>query len=392
MFLFLFKQTSALLTVYLKHYTLFFEELPAQCFKIMKRKSDWELFTAALIMRHMGQMVCNGHAISDLTVDTILLPGRNTIPLGKLHSYITSDRLFTAIFPRISLFNHSCWPNIRNKFECNRLTVYATRSIQTGDEIYNCYGPNYKCMQSRAERQSALRQQYCFDCKCIKCMTGEQELDADTYLCQNVQCRGVCVQLPANYSNYWWRKLTTKPPQIHCTKCRQKFTFDWYFKFVAIIQMLYDNNEQNDGDTDTDPYKIYDIYQMSLPLMSPNHEQKVDMLRNLLSYGIPITATKEYSQTFAKKLLKLSNDLLKICEHRYGHMSLEYICAATYLLDLLAIRKQCQRANGNNVRRTTITNSYEPDYDLDAIIAATDILSDSSKSIFVNYIKEFILA
>lgn len=356
----------------------------------MKRKSDWELFTAALIMRHMGQMICNGHAISELTVDTILLSGRNTIPFGKLHAYITSDRLFTAIFPQISLFNHSCWPNIRNKFECNRLTVYATRPIQTGDEIYNCYGPNYKLMQSRDERQSALRQQYCFDCKCIKCMTGDNDLDADSYLCQNVQCRAT-IRLPESYENFWWRKLTTKPPPIQCNKCRQKFTFDWYYKFVAIIQMLLENDQNSD--IDTDPYKIYDIYQMSVPFMSTNHDQKVDMLRNLLSYGIPISSTKEYSKTFAKKLLKLSNDLLKICENRFGHMSLEYICAATYLLDLLAIHKQNQRLTTKNVVRTTITttNIYEPDYDLDGIIAALDILSNSSKSIFVNYIKEFIL-
>lgn len=228
-------------------------------------------------------------------------------------------------------------------------------------------------MQSRVERQAALRQQYCFDCKCIKCMTDDGDA-ADTYVCQNAECRTV---MPGKFPNHWWRKLTTKPPQMVCTKCRKHFSFEWYFKFVAIVQALIDT-----ADDDTDPYKVYDIYQTSVPFMSEYHEQKVDMLRNLLSYGIPITATKEYGTTFAKKLLKLANDLVRICEYRFGHMSLEYICAATFLLDLLAIRKQSHR---------NVANAYEPDYDLDAVIAATDILSESSKSVFVNYIKEFIL-
>lgn len=97
----------------------------------------------------------------------------NCIAKGKLSMSIESQRIFTAIFPRISMFNHSCDPNIRNKFNNSELRVYARRVINEGDEILNCYGPNNK-LNIRQERLHLLKEQYHFECDCLSC-TGSDK-------------------------------------------------------------------------------------------------------------------------------------------------------------------------------------------------------------------------
>lgn len=87
---------------------------------------------------------------------------------------IESLRIFTAIFPRISMFNHSCDPNIRNRFDNTELLIFARRAINEGDEIFNCYGPNSK-LNLRQERQELLNQQYEFECDCLSCKGSGDE-------------------------------------------------------------------------------------------------------------------------------------------------------------------------------------------------------------------------
>lgn len=99
---------------------------------------------------------------------------RNQANGGGLHLLLKSQRVFTGIFPRISMLNHSCAANIRNEFEGNKLTIFATEDIAEGGEVFNCYGPNYKLM-SYQERQDSLRLQYNFICDCSKCQEKNDE-------------------------------------------------------------------------------------------------------------------------------------------------------------------------------------------------------------------------
>lgn len=159
-------------TVYLKRFTQFFEHLPAKCSKIMAQ-DNWELVVAALIMRHMGQLICNGHAITGMRPVGEFQAGIR-IPAGELHTSIKYDRIFTALYPVISTLNHSCDPNIENKFEGTKLTLIATRDIKSSEEVLNCYGPHYK-LTNEVERQVILRKQYCFSCDCNKCKKGNDQ-------------------------------------------------------------------------------------------------------------------------------------------------------------------------------------------------------------------------
>jgi hypothetical protein len=57
-------------------------------------------------------------------------------------------------------------------FHNDVLIVRAIRKIPKGGQIYTCYGPHYKKMDT-AERQQILKDQYYFICKCEPCLHRE---------------------------------------------------------------------------------------------------------------------------------------------------------------------------------------------------------------------------
>lgn len=78
------------------------------------------------------------------------------------------------------MLNHSCDPNIRNRFNNAELIIYSRRVINIGDEVFNCYGPNNK-LNFRQERQELLSQQYHFECDCLSCKGTDE--DYVSFLC-----------------------------------------------------------------------------------------------------------------------------------------------------------------------------------------------------------------
>lgn len=164
---------------------------------------------------------------------------------------IDSQRIFTAIFPRISMFNHSCEPNIRNRFNSLELMIYARRTINDGDEIFNCYGPNNK-LNLRQERQELLKMQYHFDCDCLSCNGTDEDyvslffflsgrllvmkyfqLNSHTYLCP---C-GADVHI-IDEQKFWWRDCTEDNPPKHilCSSCSHQLEFDWLIGFRKAME------------------------------------------------------------------------------------------------------------------------------------------------------------
>uniref|UniRef100_A0A1A8CE94 Protein-lysine N-methyltransferase SMYD4 n=1 Tax=Nothobranchius kadleci TaxID=1051664 RepID=A0A1A8CE94_NOTKA len=149
----------------------------------------WEVGSAAL--RHMLQLRCNAQAITSL-LDT----GAET----SLVQSTQEVRVATAIFPTLSLLNHSCNPNTSLVFstgttadlcgpdesadigeglpEVKReargvtVTVRAARPIKPQQEILHCYGPHSSRMVTQ-ERQSLLQEQYYFLCQCEACSLQE---------------------------------------------------------------------------------------------------------------------------------------------------------------------------------------------------------------------------
>ncbi|XP_012254183.2 SET and MYND domain-containing protein 4-like [Athalia rosae] len=168
--------TAVMLTLYLYQYTDFFRTIDLKKSFIDKfstnivnfdcnlsTESGKQLYISSLLLKHTLQLICNGHAITKLTLDS-----------QENDKVVTEqqERVATGIYTSASMMNHSCDPNIINSFDDQYLIVKATKDIPAGDEVLNCYGPHYRRM-SRDERQELLRVQYCFTCTCEPCTSPE---------------------------------------------------------------------------------------------------------------------------------------------------------------------------------------------------------------------------
>uniref|UniRef100_A0A8D9AGY5 Protein-lysine N-methyltransferase SMYD4 n=1 Tax=Cacopsylla melanoneura TaxID=428564 RepID=A0A8D9AGY5_9HEMI len=182
--------TATLLTLYLEQFTDYLSSpspLPH-----LDPSLPLTLDIGHRILRHIGQLICNGHAITKLgvTESTPSDPdGRNGEVVG--HEQV---RIATAIFPSASMMNHSCDPNIINSFSDQYLIVRAAKDIPSGTEVLNCYGPHFRRMRV-ADRKAALREQYHFVCVCAPCCSPNQtEYQERSYGLLCPQCEGPLLQ------------------------------------------------------------------------------------------------------------------------------------------------------------------------------------------------------
>ncbi|XP_018413152.1 PREDICTED: SET and MYND domain-containing protein 4 [Nanorana parkeri] len=129
-----------------------------------KEQSGMYIIGSAILL-HMLQLHCNAQAVT-------VLQQAYEEPAASLVESNKFSRLATAIFPVLSLLNHSCEPNTSVSFQGRYAMVRACKTITRGEEVVHCYGP-YKLRMGFEERQKLLRDQYFFVCQCTAC-TEEQ--------------------------------------------------------------------------------------------------------------------------------------------------------------------------------------------------------------------------
>ncbi|KAK0181455.1 hypothetical protein PV327_003741 [Microctonus hyperodae] len=150
-----------------------------------------KLFVGTLILRHMLQLIANGHAITRLNL---------TDAEGASVFEEQQQRVAVGIYPSVSMMNHSCDPNIMNTFWNDYLIVKAVRNIPAGGEIFNCYGPHFRRMGLK-ERQDALKNQYCFTCQCEPCTDPELQHFLDRFAALKcLNCDGPLTDVDMNSS------------------------------------------------------------------------------------------------------------------------------------------------------------------------------------------------
>ncbi|XP_043683945.1 SET and MYND domain-containing protein 4-like [Vespula pensylvanica] len=168
--------TATMLTLYLLKYSDFFEDNDLTECLISKFsdetynfpcetsvESDRHLYVGSLLLRHILQLVSNGHAITKLDV---IVSDKDKVLTER------ENRVAKAIYPSASMMNHSCDPNVINSFMDQYLIVKAIKDIGAGEEVYTCYGAHFRQIP-RDYRQLALKSQYCFTCKCEPCTIPE---------------------------------------------------------------------------------------------------------------------------------------------------------------------------------------------------------------------------
>ncbi|XP_077336697.1 protein-lysine N-methyltransferase SMYD4 [Lithobates pipiens] len=125
-----------------------------------KEKSDMNVIGSAILF-HMLQLHCNAQAVTVLQQEY----DESSASLVQSNKF---SRLATAVFPVLSLLNHSCEPNTSVSFQGRCAMVRACRTIRKGEEVVHCYGP-HKLRMGFEERQKLLRDQYFFVCQCKAC-------------------------------------------------------------------------------------------------------------------------------------------------------------------------------------------------------------------------------
>nr|KAG5699183.1 hypothetical protein BaRGS_012704 [Batillaria attramentaria] len=159
--------------------TSFFPALDDRPDSAEKRRVD-ACYIGSHILRHLQMLPCNAHEVSELGINWEEPSASPTLEIGS------------AIYPVLSLINHSCDPSVVRHSYADVCVVRAIRSIPAGEEIYDNYGALHPVMDYAA-RQKHLKKQYFFDCACEACVKNwplyiDIPRDSVNFYCEN--CRG----------------------------------------------------------------------------------------------------------------------------------------------------------------------------------------------------------
>uniref|UniRef100_A0A3Q2YX53 Protein-lysine N-methyltransferase SMYD4 n=1 Tax=Hippocampus comes TaxID=109280 RepID=A0A3Q2YX53_HIPCM len=89
---------------------------------------------------------------------------------------VEERRVATAVFPTLSLINHSCRPNTSLSFGAGgAVTLRAAQSLRSGQEVAHCYG--------QTTRRRLLQEQYFFLCRCEACQEDWSPDEQSGLLC-----------------------------------------------------------------------------------------------------------------------------------------------------------------------------------------------------------------
>ncbi|GFN78717.1 SET and MYND domain-containing protein 4 [Plakobranchus ocellatus] len=108
------------------------------------------------ILRNIMMLPCNAHEVSEFSLNFEAPAMSATVELAA------------AIYPVLSLINHSCDPSVVRHSFGNICVARAIRSIKAGEELKDNYGALYPTMDL-ATRQTNLQSQYFFTCQCEAC-------------------------------------------------------------------------------------------------------------------------------------------------------------------------------------------------------------------------------
>jgi hypothetical protein len=90
-------------------------------------------------------------------------------PVSDAQSGETSHRrLGVALYQRVSMCNHSCYPNAVVSFHGREAVLCASRPIPSQTPVCISYGPIF-VGAPRQSRIRSLRELYCFECACEAC-------------------------------------------------------------------------------------------------------------------------------------------------------------------------------------------------------------------------------
>nr|CAD7198600.1 unnamed protein product [Timema douglasi] len=138
--------------------------------------SDFKLFIGGLLLRHLQNLPCNAHEVSE------------SLRCENDGDVLKCVEIGAAAYATMSLVNHSCDPNVVRHSYRDTVVLRAIRLIKKGEQVLDNYGYHY-ALHEKEERQSHLKDQYYFTCDCEACHDDwptyfNLNSDKPTYKCQ----------------------------------------------------------------------------------------------------------------------------------------------------------------------------------------------------------------
>ncbi|QQP38357.1 SET and MYND domaincontaining protein 4like [Caligus rogercresseyi] len=314
--LFQYTVTATLLTTYLQKRTKFFkveeplESTGLEYLSLGEEDPENLHFIAGLMLKHICQLVCNGSAIYDVLPDgnesELDLSNNNSSSsnTGGPVVYSTSQqRIATAIYPSVSMLNHSCHPNVINSFHEGRIIVRALRPIPSKSEVFNCYGPHFR-RHSLLERRELLQSQYHFHCTCEVCSDESKFNFQDRFLALKCHyCAG-----PAGSSS------PSSAPGI-CGDCEREQDNSDTVREVIMAYGLYKNgiDALDRGLVRESLPLLQSCYQMRTEALYAHHREITEVANQLAKAYATMGSFEEsaqYLQRFGEFSLEYAYELL----------------------------------------------------------------------------------
>ncbi|XP_053973548.1 SET and MYND domain-containing protein 4-like isoform X1 [Hylaeus volcanicus] len=181
----------------------------AKCFTFALSRLDVVCLKETLLslavgtLHHLQAINCNAYEIVENVYDK--------------ETHVWEPRLVGgAIYPSVSLVNHSCCPNVvRHSYPSGTVVVRTLRFIGKGTEILDCYGPHF-LTEGRLQRREYLWKKYRFLCACEACTQNWQYPLPET---MNYKCRA-CSEIIGTLSLN--EKDTRNVSSTLCRKCNEK--------------------------------------------------------------------------------------------------------------------------------------------------------------------------
>ena len=115
-----------------------------------------EIFVSSLILRHLQIGATNGLEMAECILKNHDITKFDIVPIGG------------AIFPTISFFNHSCYPNAMRIGYPNQQIIRVVRMIPQGEEVNIDYGFDFYATPIEYRHKRAMAN-YHFQCTCVAC-------------------------------------------------------------------------------------------------------------------------------------------------------------------------------------------------------------------------------
>jgi hypothetical protein len=153
-----------------------------------------EVLIASLLLRHLQIAATNGLEMAECILKNNDITKFDIIPIGG------------SIFPTMSFFNHSCYPNATRLGYQHHQVIRVIRNIPRGAEVNIDYGFDFYATPLSMRRQRA-GQQYHFVCSCVACTNNwplyQQLADKQPQYKNKLtpQLKQEIVQQAANYKN-----------------------------------------------------------------------------------------------------------------------------------------------------------------------------------------------